>query len=369
MISPAIGGIDVYVNALSNELRKISDVEVDIKGGRENQTAYNQEKRDWKSSAEVKAMVKGISDSIEFDNYDYVLFHYGKNDVEQYIPVILSKNKKVTKTKFVYFVHYLSWNLFSHYLKDKEAAQEVEDATLNFFDDYIFFGDFAREFIEKTYHKSLQGKTIFLPETHADEQLSSEEIERYKEYFQGTHKDKYKKVVYYAGFGSNYKDMESILKAFESVGEELLFVIAGKGWLKRVGFEEKKIGRVQVRVVEKYLDSKEYKFLSSQTLFGIFPYKQPQQEDEFFQGSGTLPNYINAGKATIVYNEGSLPEYIGESGIVVKVGNVSELTAAINTLLDDNDRKQYEDAAVRISEDFSIKNHAKEVLEYLKSIF
>lgn len=368
MISPAIGGIDVYVNALSDELRKIPNVEADIKGGRENQTAYDQVKRDWKSSAEVKAMVKEISDSIEFDNYDYVLFHYGKNDVEQYIPAILYMNKKGTKTKFVYFVHYLSWNLFSHYLKDFDAAQEVEDATLNFFDDYIFFGEFAREFMQKTYHKDLNGKTIFLPETHADEQLSSEEIERYKDHFQGIYKDKYKKVVYYAGFGSNYKDMESVLKAFENVDEEFLFVIAGKGWLKRIGFEEKKISKVQVRIVEKYLDSKEYKFLSSQTLFGIFPYKQPQQEDEFFQGSGTLPNYINAGKATIVYHEGSLPEYVGESGIVVEVGNVSQLTTAINTLLDDTARKQHEDAAVKISENFSIKNHAKEVFEYLKSI-
>lgn len=368
MISPAIGGIDVYVNALSNELRKIPNVEVDIKGGRENQTAYDQEKRDWKSSAEVKAMVKEISDSIEFDNYDYVLFHYGKNDIEQYIPVILSKSKKVTKIKFVYFIHYLSWNLFSHYLKDFDAAQEVEDATLNFFDDYVFFGDFAREFIQNTYHKILKGKTIFLPETHADEQLSAKEIESYKDHFQGRYKDKYKEVVYHAGFGSNYKDMESVLKALERVEEEFLFVIAGKGWLKRVGFEEKKVGKVQVRVVEKYLDSKEYKFLSSQTLFGIFPYKQPQQEDEFFQGSGTLPNYIDAGKTTIVYNEGSLPEYVGKSGIVTEVGNVDELTTAINTLLDDNNRKQYEDAATKISENFSIENHAKEVFEYLKTI-
>lgn len=368
MVSPAIGGIDVYVKALADELRKISNVEVDVKGGSEDQTAYDQNKRDWRPSEQIKEMVKDISDLIKFDNYDYVLFHYGKNDVEQYIPVILSKNKERFQTKFVYFVHYLSWNLFSHYLKDPVTAREVESATLNFFDEYVFFGDFARNFIEDRYHKRLEGKIIFLPETHANEKLSQDEVEKYTEFFQGIYIDKYKKVVYYAGFGSNYKDIEAILKAFEEVEEELLFVIAGKGWLKRVGFEKKRIGKIQVMVIEKYLDSKEYKFLSSQTLFGIFPYKQPQQEDEFFQGSGTLPNYINAGKATIVYNEGSLPEYVGDSGIVIKTGDINELKEAINTLLDDVSRKQYEEAASKISENFSIKNHVKEVYDYLKSI-
>jgi len=68
-----------------------------------------------------------------------------------------------------------------------------------------------------------------------------------------------------------------------------------------------------------------YKFWTLLTLFRILPYKQPVEKDEFFQGSGTLPNYINAGKATIVYNEGSLPEYIGQSGIVVESGDIKEL--------------------------------------------
>ena len=368
MISPAIGGIDVYVNALSKELRKIPNVVVDIKGGNKNQTAYDQEKKGWKTSTQVKEMIIEISDSIKFDNYDYVLFHYGKNDIEQYIPVILSKNRKETKAKFVYFVHYLSWNLFSHYLKDEEAAREVENATLNFFNNYVFFGDFARNFIAERYEKTLDGKTIFLPETHANETLSLDDIEKYKDYFQGSHKDKYKKVVYYAGFGSNYKDMESVLKALEEVNEGFLFVVAGKGWIKRIGFEENRIGKVQVRVVEKYLDSKEYRFLSSETLFGIFPYMQPKEKDEFFQGSGTLPNYINAGKATIVYNEGSLPEYVGKSGIIIKAGDVESLKDAINTLLNDELRNEFEEEAKKVSKNFSIQNHAKEVYKYLESI-
>jgi len=40
----------------------------------------------------------------------------------------------------------------------------------------------------------------------------------------------------------------------------------------------------------------------------------------------------------------------------------------MRTCPNDNNRKQYEDAAAKIAGKFSIKNHAKEVYEYLKSV-
>lgn len=367
IISPTIGGIDVYVNALAKELSIIPDVKVDVKGGKKSEAAYDVAKNEWRSSSDVKQILSKVANRINFNKYDFVLFHYGKNDVEQYIPVLLN-NKGNKLPKLVYFVHYLSWNLFSHYLSDKKTAKQVEKVTTNFFDKYIFFGSYAKAFLEEKYMHPFSGKVIFLPETHANESLSSKEVESFKALFHGKYLGKHKKVVYLPGFGSNYKDIDSVLKSLINIDQKFLLVIAGNGWIKRVGFVNKKIGKVQVRVVEKYLSSKEYKFLSSQSLFGVFPYRQPAEKDEHFQGSGTLPNYIYEGKATIVYNEGSLPEYIGKSGIVLKSGDVNALSEAISELLDNHKRKYYEKEAKKISYKFSIKQHAAAVYRYLKTI-
>lgn len=361
MISPSSGGIDVYVNRLSELLRK-NYILVEIEGSTKEESPFDEEKREWLSSDRVREIVSKIASRIDFDKYDSVIFHYGKNDIEQYLPVVLSDiGKKINNP--IYFTHFLSRNLFSQYLEDDKAQKEVEKAVNEFFKSYLFFGTFARNYMEKQSGKSLPGVVSFLPETHSHELLSESEVREFKNTFNYSENIP---TVYWPGFPANYKDHEFLLSSLDHVNKKMRLVIAGRGWCKKLGFDKKTIGNVEIYVVDKYLNSKEYKYLSSYSTFGIFPYRQPVG-DEVFQGSGTIPNFIYEGKACLGLNEASVPEYIGDGGIITPTGDTKLFAEAINKLLDPKKRRIYELGSEERREKFSIETHAKEVVALLNS--
>jgi len=363
MIAPYSGGIDVYVNSLVKELRSLGAI-VDIMGGTSHESAYDVSVKSWKSSEEVKRLVENITNRINFDEYDIVGFHFGKNDIEQYIPINLIERKGKRIKNAVYFVHFLSWNLFGQYLNDQATQTKIEQSIKNFFGHYVFFGTFAKNYLEDKFHKKLHGIVSFLPETHSLDNNDPVELKRELGIL-GINIEE-KSTIFLPGFAGNYKDHLLLLKAFEYVNKPINFVFAGLGWRKRLGFKQKQIGLVDIYVIEKYFDGNEYHFMCEKSLFGIFPYKQPTNSQEVFQGSGTLPNFIYAGKASVVLDEGCMPEYVGRSGIVIKNGDPKELGMAINKLLDKDKRRIYEQESRKRVELFSIQNHAKSCLKYFE---
>lgn len=361
MISPSSGGIDIYVNRLSEVLRK-HDILVDIAGSTKGDSAFDEVKREWLSSNRVKEIVSEIASRIDFDKYDSVIFHYGKNDIEQYLPVVLTNTGKKVNNP-IYFTHFLSRNIFAQYLNDVQTQKEVEKVVYDFFKSYLFFGTFAKEYMEKQSGKSLPGIVSFLPETHFHELLSEDEVNEFKVTFSYSKKIP---TVYLPGFPANYKDHEFLLSSLAYVNKRMRLVIAGRGWYKKLGFNRKTIGNVEIYVVDKYLNSKEYKYLSSFSSFGIFPYRQPKG-DEVFQGSGTIPNFIYEGKACLGLNEASIPEYIKDGGIITPVGDKKLFAEAIDKLLNRKARRIYELKSEHQRDNFSIETHAKQVISLINS--
>jgi hypothetical protein len=362
MISPPSGGIDIYVDTLSAEIRK-HGVIVDIDGSRGDETAYDVIKKAWLSSSGVKQSVHDLAARISFEGYDAVLFHFGKNDVEQYLPVVLTELDRKVRNP-IYVVHFLSQNLFSQYLGDPNAQRRVKTEIYRFFRYYIFFGKFAKNYMEKESGKKLAGIIAPLPETHFHERLSKKEVEKMKSEFFFTSD---KPVVYLPGYAANYKDYNFLLKSLALVKNPVRLVIAGRGWCKRLGSNRKVISNSEVFIIEKVLNSKEYKFLTSHSSFGIFPYRQPDN-GELFQGSGTLPNFLFEGKACVALDDASLPEYITRGGIVTPVGDVSKFAEAIDIMIDPRLRGGYEAFLRKHREKFSIKNHADRVVSFLNKI-
>lgn len=279
------------------------------------------------------------------------------------MPVVLAKiGKKINNP--IYFTHFLSRNLFSQYLDDDQTQKEVEKAIYSFFKSYLFFGSYAKEYMEKQSGKSLLGSVSFLPETHSHVLLSENEIKELKIQF------KYSKrmpTIYLPGFPANYKDHGFLLNSLNYVTKKMRFIIAGRGWYKKLGFRYKLINNTEIYVIDKYLNSKEYKYLSSFSTFGIFPYCQPKNSTEVFQGSGTIPNFIYEGKACLGLNEASVPEYIGAGGIITPTGNLKLFANAIDKLLDPKIRRSYEIQSEFQRDIFSIETHANEVIALIKS--
>lgn len=362
MVSPPSGGIDVYVNRLTESLRGLGVV-VDIAGSREEESPFDETNERWRSSQAVIDTVYEIASRINFENYDVVCFNYGKNDVEQYLPVVLENTNRKIKNP-VYFTHFLSRNLFAQYLHDNQAQQEAEKAIYSFFKNYLFFSSFARDYMEKQSKIKLSGVVSPLPETHSHEKLSNQEIEYFKKVF---HFSGHTPTVYLPGFQANYKDTDFLLDAVCLVTGKIRLVIVGRGWRKKIGFNHKKIGKSEIYVLDKYPSSREYKFLSSHSAFGIFPYRQPGG-DEIFQGSGTISNFIYEGKACVGLEEASIPEYIGNGGIVTQAGDVKSFAQAIDQIFVPGLRSKYESYARGQRERFSLDSHTKQVFSFINSL-
>lgn len=363
MVCPYSGGIDVYVNALAKEIRETGHV-VDVMGSISGESAYDVDKKAWKSSEEVVKMVNDIKNRIPFGNYDVVAFHYGKNDIEMLIPPLIDKSI-YPNTKFVYFVHFLSRNLFEQYIPDPVIQKEIENAVFNFFDGYLFFGNFAKKFMENQTNKTLNGLVSFLPETHSMEFADDEEKLIYKLIpdFEAIAN----RSIILPGFAANYKDHKLLLEAFRYVSHSMVYIFAGPGWRKRIP-EDSKIGNVEVKVIDKYLTPLEYKVVTINSLFGVFPYRQPNEKGEFFQGSGTIPNFIYSGKATIGLDDGAIPEYIDGSGIIVPKDNPIKLAKAIDDLFDIRIRSSFEEKAKARADLFSLRHHAMDTLRLFNSL-
>lgn len=364
MIAPYTGGIDLYVSTLCKEIRKLGN-EVEISGSIEGETAFDNIKKQFKSPQQVLDIANKIAERIEFGKYDIVAFHYGKNDIEMLLPTIIDK-KKYANTKFIYYVHYLSRNLFLQYIPDKVIQNSIENAVYKFYDGYIFFGKFAQKFMmDKSLHE-LNGIVSFLPETHSQERHSCES--RILESLIPDYKLVQDFCVVLPGFAANYKDYNLLLDSFRYIDNKLIFIFAGLGWRKRIP-EDIQIDNVSVRVIEKYLSPLEYRIITNASLFGVFPYRQPEIEGEYFQGSGTVPNFIYAGKSTIVLNEGAMAEYVGDSGIIVEKNKPIELAKYIDILLSDKKRRHVlEMNAKKRAHLFSVSKHANDCISLFNAL-
>ena len=269
MITPPTGGIDVYVSRLAQEMQRLG-YEVDLLGCQRNEMAYDIDNKKWRTSQEAKSLVKRVIHQVDFASYDVVAFHYGKNDLEQYFPVAL-RGEGVKINKSVYFVHFLSWNLFSDYLGDEDSRVEVEEAVYSSFDQYLFFGEFARKFLTNKADHSLSGIVSYLPETHSHESVSESETREILAKYMSDESNNIE-TIFFPGFAANYKDHNLLLESLRYVDRPINLVFAGQGWSKRLGFDKKRINNVNTYVVDDYLTGKEYKVLSEKSLMGVFPF-------------------------------------------------------------------------------------------------
>jgi len=360
MIAPPSGGIDVYVEYLATELRK-QGLDVTVQGSSEEDQAFNVASRTWKSSEWVKERMNLLVDKIDFKKYDLVAFHFGKNDIEQYIPVILKQRK--INIKSIYFVHYLSRNLFSKFLNDPKTREEVENQVYTFFDGYIFYGSFSKSFFEHKTDMKYSGLVSFLPETHSKVQLEESDINKFVDEFSFFPEDI--PSVYILGYASDYKDPQLVIESLKYVNKPFRLIFAGRGWSKQIGFKTRVINKTHIYTIDREINTKEFKYMCEKSLFGIFPYRQPMTDDEVFQGSGVLPNFIYNGKANIAFDEGCLKENIGNSGIILEKRDPELLGEAIENLLNNKNRVKFEILAKKRSHLFSIEKHAKDCYNYM----
>jgi len=136
-----------------------------------------------------------------------------------------------------------------------------------------------------------------------------------------------------------WQGFEGIVKKEEEKNvdfSELKLVIAGsKGWLYKDVFKKAKESRFSKDInFIGFIDEEDKPYLYN--LADVFVYPS------FFEGFGLPPlEAMACGVPTIVSNNSSLPEVVGDGAIKVDANNVDELSFAIRKVLENRDLKDY----------------------------
>jgi len=361
IVGPTAGGINIYTDAIIRNLKNKQNLKIDFFSTGLNQSVYNPEDKKWLNYEDLIIKFNERVSKFNWNEYDYILLHYGKNDVEQLVPIYL-ENLGFDFSKLVYFVHYLSWNLFSDYIINPDIAKQVKETTLKL-PNLFFFGTFAKDYWIKNYSIPQNYIVDYLPETHSNEVVDSIDVEN----FISNTKIKIdinKKTIIWAGYPSNYKNHKLLLDSIKYLKTPLNIIFAGRGWGKRIDKEKYSNQNTNIDFIDRELNSKEYRICSSMSDIGVFLYQQPENTNEVFQGSGTLPNYIYAGKPCIVLDEGSMAEYVKEAGVILKNRSPRNLAISIDAIL--SDQKRYSKLAFAKRSVFSQKLHANRIYNFLE---
>ncbi len=360
LVSPKTGGIDVYINVLKKAL---TELEVNFETFSSEVIAYNVEEKKWKDAEVFESELKEEIRKIDWMSYDLIAYHYGKNDVEQLIPVLL-EDQGIKVKKDIYFVHFLSWNLFSQFVSDPIRYKKVNKRTSEF-KHLVFYGNAPKDFWLNNIGKPEDYILSYYPEAHSHIKVNETDLIAFNEKFKI--KDSDLPTIIWPGFPSNYKDHDLLLNSLKYIEQPIRVIFAGQGWSKRIG-EPEEINGSKVEVVDSYLSALEFKLAVEHSLFGVLLYKNPEIKDEFFQGSGTLPNFIALGKPTVVLNEGLLGEYVDKAGIVIEEHDPKILAKAIDKLTDTSTNKKLAENANMRRYLFSPNLHASTFIGYINSL-
>lgn len=158
------------------------------------------------------------------------------------------------------------------------------------------------------------------------------------------------------------KNVEGLLKAFASISANYKLVIAGKkGWLYSSIFELVKKLKLEDRVIfTDYVSEKDKGPLISGAKVFILP--------SFWEGFGLdALNAMACGIPVVVSNIGSLPEVVGNAGILVDPYDLESITDGINKVLSMSKIEYNNLVAKGLSQvkNFSWEKTARQTLEVL----
>lgn len=147
-------------------------------------------------------------------------------------------------------------------------------------------------------------------------------------------------------------------------GDDMHLVIAGsRGWLCKDIFKEAEKSPYRSQIIFKdYISDEARPYYYSLASVFVYP--------SFFEGFGFPPlEAMTCGTPVVASNNSSLPEVVGEAGLLVDPYNVSDMAEAIRNLLED---KRLRDSLIKKglarSQQFSWQKCAEKTLEILVKI-
>ncbi len=176
------------------------------------------------------------------------------------------------------------------------------------------------------------------------------------------------KIILYIGTLEPRKNVVGLIKSFhilKNLGLEHKLVIVGrKGWGYIEIFEcVKKLNLQKDVIFLGYVPTEDLPAMYSMSDLFVYP--------SFYEGFGLPPlEAMACGCPVITSNTSSLPEVVGDAGIIIDPYNIDELYEAMHSvLINETDRKDMIKKGLERAEMFSWKKTAEETLEVYEEVF
>ncbi|MEA2088298.1 MAG: glycosyltransferase family 1 protein [Patescibacteria group bacterium] len=174
-----------------------------------------------------------------------------------------------------------------------------------------------------------------------------------------------KKFILYLGNLEARKNIESLIKAYSKIKQDIgLIIVGGKLWKYKNIYKTVKQLNLRDRVIfTGYIHKKEKKILYN--LADIFVYPS------YYEGFGIPPlEAMAAGTPVIASYSSSLPEIIGNSAIIIDPFNAKELEQAIIQILNNNElRDDLKNKGIENAKKFSWQKTAEKTCEFINRAF
>lgn len=161
------------------------------------------------------------------------------------------------------------------------------------------------------------------------------------------------------------KNYKRLIRAFarSKRNDELLVIVGGKAW----GF-----GKI-MDVVQKYRIEDKVKFLDyveDKDLINLYNACQFFVLVSLYEGFGLTPlEAMACGAPVLVSSTSSLPEVVGDAGMLVDPIDVEKITAKMNTLIENNGlRNEMREKSLNQASKFTWKNTAEKTWEAMRKV-
>lgn len=174
--------------------------------------------------------------------------------------------------------------------------------------------------------------------------------------------------ILYVGNFKPHKNVACLIESFEKLPKDLKenyqLVLCGKmdNYSEKLGERAKRLGVDRGVVFTGVIPSEDLPVIYSGAAIFVFP--------SLYEGFGLPPlEAMACGTPVICSNRTSLPEVVGDSGVLVDPESPEDLTSAIESLLTDKDlRMSLRLKGLERAKEFSLKETVKRLLEAIETV-
>jgi glycosyltransferase involved in cell wall biosynthesis len=273
-----------------------------------------------------------------------------------------------SRTKSIVVVYDLSFINFSQYTQPRNLKYMLKfvPTSVKKSDHVVTISNNSRREILEQYKVNPEKVSIVTPAVDHDRFFprSKKEIEASR------HKYKLpRKYILYAGTLEPRKNIQGILQAYGSLSEELLreyaLVLAGgKGWKDEKIHEQIRALRSEGKDIKRtgYVPDEDLPQIYSGAAVFVYP--------SFYEGFGIPPlEAMACGVPVISSDNSSLPEVVGQAGIMVDANDTNRLAKVISEVLSDKKTADtMRRAGLSRAKEFSWESSAQAMIEVIESL-